>query len=109
MASGTTAKKNNSSRSAQDQRLRALKSASSHPLRFQILTYFKENKSGSPNEISKTLGEPLGNVSYHVGALRDDELIVLQETVPRRGALEHYYEMTALGKEALGVVTKWMK
>ena len=47
----------------------------------------------SPNELSKALDEGLSQVSYHVKVLRDDcdGMIELTRTVPRRGAVEHYY------------------
>jgi DNA-binding transcriptional ArsR family regulator len=48
----------------------------------------------SPNELAFELQEPLGNVSYHVKELARDGLIRLVETIPRRGALEHYYALT---------------
>jgi hypothetical protein len=51
----------------------------------------------SPNGLSKTLNEKLGQVSYHVKVLRDDCDGMLEETrtEPRRGAVEHYYRASA--------------
>lgn len=47
----------------------------------------------SPSGLSKTLGEGLGQISYHVRVLREDCEGMLEETrrEPRRGAVEHYY------------------
>ena len=47
----------------------------------------------SPNGLSQALGEGLSQVSYHVKVLRDDCEGMIEETrtVPRRGAVEHYY------------------
>jgi len=45
----------------------------------------------SPVEVSKLLDEPLQNVAYHARALLELGRIELVATVPRRGALEHYY------------------
>ena len=42
--------------------------ALSHPLRAHVLTILNE-RVASPNQMSEELGEPLGNVSYHVKAL----------------------------------------
>jgi DNA-binding transcriptional ArsR family regulator len=64
--------------------------ALSHPLRTRILQLLSD-RVASPNEMAKALGEPLGNVSYHVRILLDHECIELVETKPRRGALEHFY------------------
>jgi DNA-binding transcriptional ArsR family regulator len=74
-----------------------------HPLRRVMLARFSgpdAKKGQSPNEMSKALGEPLTNVSYHVRMLLDRGLVELVETEPRRGALEHYYRKTELGVTA---------
>lgn len=72
--------------------LRPMK-ALTHPLRVKILQILSE-RMASPNELSKELGEPLGNVSYHVKSLLGFDCIELIKTVPRRGAVEHYYRAT---------------
>lgn len=64
-----------------------------HPLRVQILSILND-RVASPNGISKETGEPLGTVSYHVRLLADLECLELVETVPRRGAVEHFYRAT---------------
>lgn len=64
--------------------------ALSHPLRTRILARLNEIVA-SPNELAKELDEPLGNVSYHTRALLDLGCVELVKTVPRRGAVEHYY------------------
>jgi len=68
--------------------------AFSHPLRAQILGVLEERRA-SPRELSDELGEPLGNVSYHVRTLLALKLIRLVESTPRRGSVEHYYELVA--------------
>ena len=45
----------------------------------------------SPKALAAELGEPLSLVSYHVKILAQLDCIELVETVPRRGALEHFY------------------
>lgn len=74
-----------------------------HPLRLSILralALLPPNEERSPKELSEFLDERLGNVSYHVRILAASGLIKLVRTVPRRGAMEHYYRVTpkALGK-----------
>ena len=49
----------------------------------------------SPSELADELGEPLGNVSYHMRRLAELECIELVRTTPVRGALEHHYRATA--------------
>lgn len=76
--------------------------ALSHPLRANILKSLNNGKAViSPNEYSKETKEPLTNVSYHFRMLSDLGMVVLADTEPRRGALEHYYSLNALGKKAV--------
>jgi hypothetical protein len=48
-------------------------------------------EEGSPTQLADRLGEPVGNVSYHVKVLTEADAIELVRTEPRRGALEHFY------------------
>ena len=64
--------------------------ALSHPLRWRILDHLAAGPA-SPSMIATELGEPLGNVSYHVKILLQYDAIELVETRPVRGALEHVY------------------
>jgi hypothetical protein len=67
-----------------------------HVLRQHILLAAVQGEV-SPSGLSKTLGEGLGQVSYHVKVLRDDcdGMLERTRTEPRRGAVEHYYRATA--------------
>lgn len=65
-----------------------------HELRVEILGILNE-RVASPNELSQELGEGLSQVSYHVKVLKDYKCIKQVKTVPRRGAVEHYYRATA--------------
>lgn len=67
--------------------------ALAHPLRVRILTSLHKGIS-SPNQLSQELGEPLGNVSYHVKTLLEYDCVELVKTEPRRGAVEHFYRAT---------------
>ena len=60
--------------------------ALSHPLRAHVLAILNE-RVASPNDMAEQLGEPLGNVSYHVKALVELDCIELVSTTPapRRG------------------------
>jgi DNA-binding transcriptional ArsR family regulator len=64
--------------------------ALAHPIRVRVLTLLNQ-KVASPSEMAEEIGEPLGNVSYHVRTLLDLGCIELVRTAPRRGAVEHYY------------------
>ncbi|MDQ3849479.1 MAG: winged helix-turn-helix domain-containing protein [Actinomycetota bacterium] len=65
-----------------------------HPLRAKLLARLNEGVA-SPNELAGELGEPLGNVSYHVRTLLELDCIELVDTAHRRGAVEHYYRATS--------------
>jgi DNA-binding transcriptional ArsR family regulator len=67
--------------------------ALAHPLRVRILTSLHQGIS-SPNQLAQELGEPLGNVSYHVKTLLEYDCVELVKTEPRRGAVEHFYRAT---------------
>jgi DNA-binding transcriptional ArsR family regulator len=69
----------------------SLLKALGHPLRLSILTLISERGEASPVELSRTLDQSLARVSHHVRVLRDLGYIELSRTMPRRGALEHYY------------------
>jgi DNA-binding transcriptional ArsR family regulator len=75
-----------------------------HPIRIDILMALDNSAEGmSPNQLSKLLHEPLGNVSYHVRHLLDNgKFIELVRTIPRRGAIEHVYRLSAAGRELAG-------
>jgi len=83
-------------RAHQDVETRMAK-ALAHPLRARLFHRLAEGVA-SPNELSRELGEPLGNVSYHVKALLELGCVELVEQVPRRGALEHYYRAIVTGQ-----------
>jgi DNA-binding transcriptional ArsR family regulator len=61
-----------------------------HPLRMRLLAMLDE-RVASPKELADELGEPLGNVAYHVRTLLDLGCVELVRTTPRRGAVEHHY------------------
>lgn len=85
-----TRRSNGQSREIVDQQLiKAL----AHPVRAKALSILNE-RVASPNEIAQELGEGVGHVSYHINVLKKCECIELVDTVPRRGAVEHYYRAT---------------
>lgn len=75
-----------------DPALRLIK-ALAHPLRHQILQALNL-RTASPSDLAAELGEPLGNVSYHVKVLAENGAIEQVKTAPVRGALEHFYRAT---------------
>jgi DNA-binding transcriptional ArsR family regulator len=71
-----------------------LAKALAHPLRTRLLSAM-EGRTASPSELADELGAPLGVVSYHVRRLTALGFVKLVKRVPRRGAVEHYYTVTA--------------
>jgi DNA-binding transcriptional ArsR family regulator len=69
---------------------RRLIKALGHPVRVRALEVLN-TRVASPSELAKELGEPLGNVAYHIKILEENGAIELVRTAPVRGALEHFY------------------
>jgi DNA-binding transcriptional ArsR family regulator len=61
----------------------------------QILQRLQQTGEASPKQLAQALGEPVGNISYHVRVLRELDCLELVRTEPRRGALAHFYRATA--------------
>lgn len=76
-------------RQAAENRIKAM----GHPLRSAILRILAD-RTASPAEMAKELGEELSNVSYHTRQLVVLECAELVRTRPVRGALEHFYRAT---------------
>jgi hypothetical protein len=74
-----------------------LAKALSIPLRAKALALIGEG-ANSPKLIAAKLGHDLRTVAYHVRVLRNLGCIELVETRPRRGATEHVYRLTELGR-----------
>jgi DNA-binding transcriptional ArsR family regulator len=68
----------------------AVARALTHPLRIRILGAL-EGRTASPSELSIELKSSLGVISYHVRRLTMLGFIKLVDSVPRRGAIEHFY------------------
>lgn len=72
-----------------------LHKALSHPLRVQILRVLSSKGSASATELSDLLAEPLGDVAYHMKALRTEpRLIELTKRRQVRGAQEKFYRLS---------------
>ena len=85
--------KTSSGRPELDETTRMAK-AMAHPLRGKILMHLNDQGTASPADLSRVLGEPIGNVSYHVRMLLELDCVELVDTRQRRGAVEHFYRAT---------------
>ncbi len=76
-----------------------------HPLRLAILKTLSDYgvRGLSPTEFSKLAGEGLSQSSYHFKVLREQGAIVVKREIPRRGAVEHIYGITSLGREVVAL------
>lgn len=83
---GSIGKREAASRSLDQRIIKAL----AHPLRVELLAILND-RTASPNELSKELKEGLSQVSYHIKVLKDFAMIEMVKTEPRRGAVEHFY------------------
>jgi len=78
--------------------------ALSHPLRGELLAALADQGKASPSQLASAVGRglSLSAVSYHVQQLRGLGLLRPAGTRQRRGAVEHFYELTAKGERVLG-------
>jgi len=67
-----------------------------NPLRLRILDLLASHGETSPIRLARELEQPLATVSRHVRLLRDLDFVELTRTVPRRGAVEHFYRVKRL-------------
>lgn len=81
-----------------------------HPLRRELLKLYIEAKEmRSPKELALPTNGHLSTVGYHVRVLAEKGAVELVAEQARRGAVEHFYEPTALvdevpwGRAALGL------
>ena len=81
-------------------RSNAVQRALAHPVRAQVLTEL-EKRPSSPSQLAEVVGESVGVVSYHVRVLAEAGLAELVGTVPKRGALQHFYAVR--DSDTLGV------
>ncbi|MBS1878545.1 MAG: helix-turn-helix transcriptional regulator [Actinobacteria bacterium] len=70
-----------------------LMKAMSHPLRTSILRILSE-RTASPAELARDLGDHLHNVSYHTKRLEQLGCVELVKERHVRGAVEHFYRAT---------------
>lgn len=64
--------------------------ALAHPVRAQVLAELGK-RTASPSQLAEIVDESVGVVSYHVRVLAEAGLAELVGTVPKRGALQHFY------------------
>jgi DNA-binding transcriptional ArsR family regulator len=68
----------------------------SHPVRLRVMLAMDAGPA-SPTVLATRLSVPLGTMSYHVRCLAALGLLELVSSRPRRGALEHVYDLTPRG------------
>ena len=82
----------------------AILRATAHADRLAVLELFDGSGGISPARAAGLLELPIGNVSYHVRQLSKFGLIENTHTRPVRGAVEHFYSLTVLGRTAVAMV-----
>lgn len=74
--------------------------ALSAPQRRRILRALHDaGEARSPNELSRAFESSVSHVSYHVKVLKECGALALTDTLPRRGAVEHFYASTVMDNE----------
>ena len=71
---------------------RRLAKSVGHPIRIEAMRILNE-RTASPSELAKALGEGVSHVSYHIQELTKYGCVELVRTEPRRGAVEHFYRV----------------
>jgi DNA-binding MarR family transcriptional regulator len=79
-----------------------------HPVRLRVVLAIGDEQS-SPTALAARLSVPLGTLSYHVRCLAAIGLLKLVAQRPRRGALEHIYELTTRGRALRAVALDLMR
>jgi DNA-binding transcriptional ArsR family regulator len=70
-----------------------------HPIRVRIVLALADGMR-SASELERRLDVQLALVAYHMRTLHQAGLVELVETRPRRGSLESFYHLTAMGQSA---------
>lgn len=73
--------------------------SAAHPVRAKALEMMSERPT-SPKEVAEAVGKPIGNVTYHVQALEEGDMVVLVDEKKRGGATEHFYLATTIDEDA---------
>jgi DNA-binding transcriptional ArsR family regulator len=85
--------------------------AMSHPIRVRLMAILDE-RTATPNELSKLVGATLGTTAYHVRTLERLGLLKLVKETKVRGAIQHHYRararpvVTKAGWEAAAPIAK---
>jgi DNA-binding transcriptional ArsR family regulator len=74
----------------------SLVKALGHPLRLRLLEAINDQGEASPVALAREFDQPLATVSHHIRLLRHLGYLELVRTVPRRGAVEHFYRAVAM-------------
>lgn len=80
--------------------------AAGRPLRLEILFALKGAGSMSPSGFARSNGATLRESAYHFRALREADLIALEELRLSSGAAEHHYALTPLGAELTRILPR---
>src|SRR3954452_20013981 len=74
-----------------------------HPTRLRILEALNGPEAMSPSQLIRRLGDSAGlaNVAYHTRELAALGLLTPAGSRPARGALEHFYRLSANGRELI--------
>jgi predicted ArsR family transcriptional regulator len=75
-----------------------------HPTKIAVLLRLEEVGKASPSGMASDLAQTIGVTSHHVNNLEEIGAVEQVEVVPVRGAAEHFYSLTTMGRNALSAM-----
>jgi DNA-binding HxlR family transcriptional regulator len=76
-----------------------------HPIRVRVIQEFDDGAKLSPSRLHDAMPDvSLGTLAYHVRQLAGAGLLQRAGRIPRRGAVEHLYLLTATGATMAAVL-----
>jgi DNA-binding transcriptional ArsR family regulator len=93
------------------QRVAAAFGALAHPTRLRIIDELRDGDALSPKQLSGRIipATALANLAHHTRELAALGVLEPAGTRPARGALEHFYRLSAEGRELAGYVDRWRR
>jgi Asp/Glu/hydantoin racemase len=91
------------------QRLERVLELSAHPVRLHVLLTLAERRASPKDLVDLRPDLDLGVVAYHVRCLAAAGAIREVARIPRRGAVQHVYQLTAKGGRHVEIIEELLE